>query len=79
MFTMMLFAIATFAADLGAVAITVGALMLERRLGLGRGVALDAILVLITCYGLGAWLLGRALARHFVTGAPAEASRTRPA
>ncbi len=65
MFTMVLFAVAAFAANLIAVAITCGTLILERRLGLGRGVAFDAILIMAACYGLGAWLLGRALVRHF--------------
>ncbi|HUA33354.1 MAG TPA: hypothetical protein VMA09_07100 [Candidatus Binataceae bacterium] len=65
MFSMVLFAVAAFAANLIAVAITFGTLILERRLGLGRGVALDAILIMAASYGFGAWLLGRALVRRF--------------
>jgi len=65
MFSMVMFAVAAFAANLIAVAVTFGSLILERRLGLGRGVALDAILIMAVSYGVSAWLLGRALVRHF--------------
>jgi hypothetical protein len=65
MISMAMVAIGVFAADLGAVALIAGSLILERWLGVGRGVALDGILLLAAGYGAGAWALGR-LSRRIV-------------
>jgi hypothetical protein len=65
MSNMAMVAIGIFAADVGAVALIAGSLIFERWLGLGRGVALDAILLLAAGYAAGAWELGR-IARRVI-------------
>jgi hypothetical protein len=71
-FDMTLGAIAAMVLDYAAVAVIIGLLVLDRWLGIRRGITLDTMLVLIAALGTLAWFAGTRL-RHRLAADAARA------
>jgi hypothetical protein len=74
-FDMTLGAVAAIVLDYAAVAFVIG-LLLDRWLGIRRGITLDTLLVLMVALSAGAWLVGSWFRRHMVHDASASTDIT---
>jgi hypothetical protein len=73
---MTLGAIAAIVLDYAAVAFVIGLLVLDRWLGIRRGITLDTLLVLIVAIGVTAWFAGSRLRARLVRDASARTDIT---
>lgn len=77
-FDMTLGALEAIIFDYAAVAFVVGLLVLDRWLGIRRGITLDTILVLIAALSVAAWFAGSRLSHRFAHDAsPHKATTSR--
>jgi hypothetical protein len=76
-FDMTLGAIGAILLDYAAVAFVIGLLVLDRWLGIRRGVTLDTLLVLMVAMGVTAWFAGTRFRRHLLSHASTPSDLTR--
>jgi hypothetical protein len=71
-FDMTLGAIGAILLDYAAVAFVIGLLVLDRWLGIRRGITLDTLFVLMAAMGTAAWFVGVRFRRHLLSHASAR-------